>query len=189
MTKQEFLAQLRESMVNIPQEEREERLTFYEEMINDRMEEGLLEEDAVSQISTDITFSKTEEEKVTVKRKHKSWETVTIVVGSPLWIVLSIALVAITISLFASLWSLVGSAWSVFVSLCAGALVGVVECIVFACLGTWSTGFAFLGLGLVCGGLSILAFFGCKEATKGSVWLTKKFVLWVKSWFKKKEEI
>ena len=48
MGKQEFLAQLRKGLQGLPQEDIEERLTFYSEMIDDRMEEGLSEEEAVS---------------------------------------------------------------------------------------------------------------------------------------------
>ena len=47
MNKQEFLMQLRKGLSYMPQEDIEERLTFYSEMIDDRMEEGLSEEDAV----------------------------------------------------------------------------------------------------------------------------------------------
>ena len=45
MRKQEFLAQLRKALSGLPQDEIEERLTFYGEMIDDRMEEGLSEEE------------------------------------------------------------------------------------------------------------------------------------------------
>ena len=52
MSKQEFLAQLRKGLSGLPQDDIEERLTFYSEMIDDRMEEGLTEEEAVSEIGT-----------------------------------------------------------------------------------------------------------------------------------------
>ncbi len=41
MTKQEFIAELRKGLSGLPKKELEERLTFYSEMIDDRMEEGL----------------------------------------------------------------------------------------------------------------------------------------------------
>ena len=47
MRKQEFLVQLRKGLSGLPQDEIEERLTFYEEMLDDRIEEGLSEEQAV----------------------------------------------------------------------------------------------------------------------------------------------
>ena len=39
MTKQEFLAELRRGLSGLPQNDIEERLNFYSEMIDDRMEE------------------------------------------------------------------------------------------------------------------------------------------------------
>ena len=48
MNKQEFLAGLQKGLSGLPQEDVEERLTFYGEMLDDRMEEGLSEEEAVA---------------------------------------------------------------------------------------------------------------------------------------------
>lgn len=45
-----FLSELRNRLFGLPGEEIEERLSFYNEMINDRMEEGLSEEEAVAAI-------------------------------------------------------------------------------------------------------------------------------------------
>ena len=54
MRKQEFIYQLWKKLSDLPKEEVEERLSFYAEMIDDRMEEGLSEEEAVAAIgSTD----------------------------------------------------------------------------------------------------------------------------------------
>lgn len=49
MNKQEFLAALAEGLTGLPQADVEERLAFYGEMIDDRMEEGLTEEEAVKE--------------------------------------------------------------------------------------------------------------------------------------------
>ena len=50
MSKQEFLARLRKGLSGLPQEDIEERLGFYSEMIEDQMEEGISEEEAVSAV-------------------------------------------------------------------------------------------------------------------------------------------
>lgn len=41
MTKQDFLTRLRKGLSGLPQDDIEERLKFYGEMLEDRMEEGL----------------------------------------------------------------------------------------------------------------------------------------------------
>ena len=50
MTKLQFLLRLHERLKALPREESEERLNFFSEMIDDRMEEGLSEEEAVKAV-------------------------------------------------------------------------------------------------------------------------------------------
>lgn len=198
MSKQEFLAQLRKGLNGLPQDDIEERLTFYNEMIEDRMEEGLLEEEAVSavgavdeiisQVVADIPLTKIAKERIIPKRHRKAWEIVLLALGSPIWLSLAIAVFAIIFSLYVSLWSVIISLWAVFGSLIGCAFGGIVVGIVFACRGNVLPGIAMIGGGIVCAGISIFMFYGCKVATKGIVILTKKLMVWIKSRFIKKEE-
>ena len=197
MSKQEFLVQLRKGLSGFPQEDIEERVTFYSEMIDDRMEEGITEEDAVSrigsvdtiisQIKADIPLAKLAREKITPKKHLKAWEIVLLVLGSPIWLSLLIAAFAVILSLYASLWSVVISLWAVFGLLIGCAFGGVVEGVVFACSGNAPSGIALLAAGIVCVGLSIFMFYGCKAATNGTLILTKKMAIWTKNCFIKKE--
>jgi uncharacterized membrane protein len=50
MTKLKFLLELEKKLSALSQEDIEERLTFYSEIIEDRVEEGISEEDAVAPI-------------------------------------------------------------------------------------------------------------------------------------------
>ena len=52
MNKQEFLAQLRNALSGLPKDDIEERIEFYSEMIEDRIEEGLSEEEAIAAVGT-----------------------------------------------------------------------------------------------------------------------------------------
>ena len=52
MNKEEFLNALRSALAGLPQEDIEERLAFYSESIDDRVEDGLTEEEAVEAIGT-----------------------------------------------------------------------------------------------------------------------------------------
>ena len=52
MNKQEFLAQLRKRLSGLSQSDIEDRLAFYSEVIDDRMEEGISEEKAVGENGT-----------------------------------------------------------------------------------------------------------------------------------------
>lgn len=197
MKKREFLMELQNQLSGLPWEEVKERLDFYSEMIDDRMEEGVSEEEAVarigsvdeiaSQILAEIPLAKLIKEKMKPNRRFKTWEIVLLAVGSPIWLSLLLSAFAVLISLYAVLWSGVISAWAVFVSSAACVLWGIVGGIVVAILQNGWSGLATIGMGIFCAGLTIFLFYGCKAATKGMVWLTKKMVLGTKRCFVKKE--
>ena len=190
MTKLEFIKKLEEKLSWLPKEEVEERLNFYSEMIDDRVEEGCSEEDAVSKIGTveeisaqiiaDTPFVKIAKEKFIKNQTDKGIGLILLIAGSPIWLSLLIALFSVVISLYAVLWSLVVSLWAVLVSLFVCGPSGLIAFIVFLFTGNGIAGLAYLGAGLVCSGLSLLLYFGCKSATKGSLILAKSVVLWIK---------
>lgn len=198
MHKQEFLAQLRRCLAELPQDELEERLTFYSEMLEDRMEEGLSEEEAVAaigtvpeiaaQITADIPLAKIAREKIRPKRRLKTTEFVLLVLGSPIWLSLGIAAAAVLLALYATLWALIVSLWAVFGSLAASVVVCMPACALFALNGSGASGLAMLAAGLVCAGLAIFWFCGCRAATCGILMLTQRPVAWTKRRLIQKEE-
>ena len=52
MNKNAFLEELREKLSGLPEEDIEESVAFYREMIEDRMEDGVPEEEAVEGVGT-----------------------------------------------------------------------------------------------------------------------------------------
>ena len=198
MTKLEFLQSLREKLSGLPQHEVEERLSFYREMIEDRMDDGLAEADAVAelgsvdeiaaQIIADIPLTKLAKEKIKPKRRLRAWEIVLLALGSPIWLSLLIAAAAVLFSLYVVIWAVVISLWAVFVSLAAAAVGGIAACIVFALTGHGSTGLAMLGAGLTCAGLAIFMFYGCLAVNKGAVWLGKAILHGLKTALIRKED-
>ncbi len=198
MYKNAFLEALRQGLSVLPRDEAEERLTFYAEMIDDGMEEGLSEEEAVaavgsvdeivSQAVSDAPRVKPPRATVKTKRRLRAWEIVLLALGSPVWLSLLIAAFAVVLALYVSLWSVVISLWAVFVSLIGCAFAEVVGGIVVACFGNVLSGLALIGAGIACAGLSIFLFFGCKAATVGTAVLAKKLVIWTKRAFVKRED-
>lgn len=197
MGKQEFLAQLRTKLTGIPQEDVEERITFYGEMIDDRIEEGLTEEQAIAELGTlenivvqimyEIPLTKLVKEKVKSNRTLRAWEIVLLVLGSPIWLSLFIALLAIVISVYAVIWSLVISLWAIELSIAVCSLSGIFASVVFMTQGNIASGIAMFGAGLICAGLAILGYFGCQYTTKAILTLTKQIFIRIKSCFMKKE--
>ncbi len=197
MNKQEFLLQLRKGLSGLPQDDIEERLTFYSEMIEDRKEEGLSEEEAVSaigsvdeiiaQVVAETPFVKIAKERIKPKRRLSVGEIVLLALGSPIWLSLGIAVFAVIISLYISLWAVIISLWAVFASFAGCSIGGVLACIVFTVGGNGVSGIAMLAAGIVCAGLSIFIFYGCKAATMGTLLLTKKIAICIKNCFLRKE--
>lgn len=198
MNKEAFLLKLRKELSGLPQDELAERLTFYSEIIDDRIEEGLSEEEAVAAVGSvdeivmqsigEVPFTKIAKEKIKTNRRLKAWEIVLLALGSPIWLSLLIAAAAVVFSGYVVLWSVIVSLWAIFVSLIACTAGGIAGGIGCAIGGFGATGLALAGAGLVCAGLAIFLFFGCKAATKATAVLTKKCALGIKKWFVKREE-
>ena len=197
MDKAEFLAGLTEKLSFLPWEEIDDRWEYLSEMIDDRMDEGLTEEEAVAelgpvedvavQIVEDLPLSILVKGKVKAKRRLGPWEITLLILGAPLWLPLLISAFAVAVSLYAALWSAIVSFWAVFVSLAVCAPVFVIGSIPFAVTVGLPVGLALLGAGIFCAGLAVFCFFGCKAATVGTARLTKKMLLGLKRSFVGKE--
>lgn len=190
MTKLAFLSALHERLRGLPREDVEERVGFYAEMIEDRVEEGLSEEDAVAavgsvdeiaaQIAAEIPAKKAEEKPRRAKKRPNGWVVALLVLGSPVWLSLAIAAAAVVFSLYVSVWAVMVSLWSAVPALACGAFAGVALGVGYAFGGATFIGLAALAAGFVCAGLAVLWFLGCLTATKGVLKLTKKLAGGVK---------
>lgn len=199
MTKLNFILSLSEKLSALPKAELEERLNFYTEMIEDRMEEGLTEEEAVAavgdideiaaQIVEEYPLGKLAAGKLKNRGKMKWWEITLLAVGSPVWVPLLIAGLAVVFSLYVCLWALVISAWAVGASFLGAGFGGVVSGVALIATGDVYQGLLLIAGGLVCAGLAVFAFYGCKAATRGALWLTKQSGAWLKRCFVKKEDV
>ncbi len=199
MNKQEFLMRLREGLSGLPENDIEERLIFYSEMIDDRKEEGLSEEEAVreignideiiSQIIADTPFARLVKEKIKPSRQLRTWEIVLLVIGSPIWLSLGIAVFSVIISVYITLWSVIISLWATEAALWCSIIGSIFSFVFLIFNGNVTSGIVMICAGMVCAGISIFLFYGCKAATKGILLLTKKSVLATKNCFVKKERI
>ena len=111
MNKKEFLLLLNKKLSKLPKKEIKERALFYSEMIDDRVEDGLSEEEAVLEIgniediANQIILEVSSNEDIK-KKSLKTWEIVLLAIGSPIWG--SLLLVA-----FVVLWSLLITFWAI----------------------------------------------------------------------------
>ena len=186
MTKREFTVRLGSMLSGLPKRDIDERISFYCEMIDDKIEDGMSEEEAVANLGSieDIAAEIREgvplvnlvKEKFKPKRGLSAWEIVLLVLGSPIWLSLLVAAVAIVFSLYAVLWSAVLSLWAVFVSLAAVGVAGTASGVILIFTDGALTGLVLISGSLVSAGISILAFYGCRAASVGAFYLTKNSV-------------
>ncbi|MBO4675948.1 MAG: DUF1700 domain-containing protein [Oscillospiraceae bacterium] len=198
MTTAEFTEALRKGLTGLPREDLEERLAFYSEAVQDRMEEGLSEEEAVAQlgpveevlaqIAAETPLVKLVKERVKPKRALRAWEIVLLVLGSPIWVSLLIAAAAILFSLYVTVWAVLISLWAVDLSLAAGALAGLAGGFLFLIKGRLLPACCSLGAALLCAGLAILMFFFCLWLSKALVKGTGKFFVGLKARLMRKEK-
>ena len=187
MTKQEFLTQLQNGLSGLPQSGVDERVSFYGEMIDDRVEEGMSEEEAVagigavddviSQTVGEMTPAKPIEPSVIPRRTLPLWQLILIILGFPLWFSLLAAAAAVILSLYVVIWALIISLWAFELSAAVGVFACAACVVILWASGKLLPGLAMLGAALFLAGLSILLFFACVGISKETVILTKKAVL------------
>ena len=200
MNKEQLLNALKERLAGLPEEELKRSLDFYSEMVDDRVEDGLSENEAVAglgevkeisdRILEDIPLKKIVSEKVKKikpERKLKGWEIALIAAGSPIWFPVGLALgitaAVLALTFYFVFWILIICFYVIDLCLVLGGICGVVMGIAAFAKGLGQYGFLLLGAGLFCAGVSIPFFFLCNIIAKGMLKLSKSIITGIKSLF------
>lgn len=196
MNKQQFLAAVGEQIRSLPQSDVERSLDYYSEMIDDRMEDGLSEEEAVAalgspeeiaqQILMETPLPKLVKAKLKPSRALRAWEIVLLVLGSPVWLPLLLAAAVVVLAVYLVLWAVIVSLYAADLSFAAGAVGGAAGLVLLLYAGYPLQAVLFLGAGLICAGLAILLFFAFNQITRGLICLSKLPVRTVKARFIRK---
>lgn len=199
MNKEEFLSKLRERLSVLPYEDIDKSLSYYSEMIDDYIEDGMSEELAVAELGLIDDIAKqiinntphTEQIKPQVQKSTglKVTEIVLLALGSPVWLPLLIAGVAILFSVLIVLWSLVISLYAIDLSLAVSGVAIFLASFMFIPIGEFAKMIFLIGAGFILVGLSILLFFVCNMAGKGCYLLCKNIIIGIKNVFTKKGDI
>ncbi len=190
MNKAEFTEQLRNALQGLSEQDIKKSLDFYTEMIDDRIEDGMTEEEAVSAIGTvdeikskileDVPIAKIVKEKIKPKRELHTWEIVILIVCAPVWLPVLLALIVSGLAIYVSFWAIIFSLYatdlSVFVS-------GIASILYAFFAGPWLGKLFAVGSGIALIGIAVLLFFGFNQITRGMIYISKKFILWVKNLF------
>ena len=197
MTKKEFLDELREKISKLPYDEVEEHLSFYSEMIDDSIEDGLTEEEAVNKIGnvdkiaeeilSEVPFYKLIIEKIKRARDFSNLEVIMIILCAPIWFSLLVAVGAVVFSVYVSLWAVIVALWAVFGGLVALSPYCLVVGIINIISGNLLQGVTLIGCSAIIAGLFILLFYAIKLLTGLTMLFTKKVILYFKNLLIKKE--
>ncbi len=169
MTKELFLRELARRLHPLSDEEKAERLSYYEELLDDMIEDGISEEDAVAKLGDVHTIAEEilQEQPLPTLVKNRvrpknGWNAAAItiaILGAPLWISLLLALIvtvaAVALSIVAVILSLILTAAALA---CAGVLMIVRGFSLLPASGSYAVfgiGAGFVTLGTTC--LMILA--------------------------------
>ena len=193
MNKEEFLKELESRLQGLPKGDIKERVDFYSEMIDDIMEDGKTEEEAiekigpidkiVSEIASDTKLTKLVKERLKPKKDRKGWEIALIILGFPLWFPLLLIGLILMLVAYVLVWILVIITYSLELSFAIGALGGLAGFFVTLFNGASGEALAYIALAMFALGLAILFIFVCKNATIVTIRLAKWIALKIKKSF------
>ena len=185
MDKYDFLLALETRLEGLPEADRQASLDFYSEMLDDLVEGGMTETEAVASLGSpeaiaeeillEMPLPKLVKAKMK-KRRLSGLEITLLAVGFPIWLPIGIALLAVVFAIYISLWAVVVSLYAANVAMAACAPTGIAAAVVLFASGKPTAALLLLGAGLALAGLSILWFLLCNLTAKG-VWQLGKLTL------------
>lgn len=178
MNKREFLRSLSASLRGMPRGERAQSLEYYGEMIQDRMEEGLSEEEAVARLGSADEIARQILEGGGAQgrqgRRAPVWMIALIVLGSPVWLTLLFAFLAVVLAAYIVAWSLIAALYAVLLGMAVCGPCGALGLVAEIVKGNFALAVLLLGGGCALLGLALLALPWLNRATvavaRASAW-------------------
>ena len=178
MNKREFLRSLSASLRGMPRGERAQSLEYYGEMIQDRMEEGLSEEEAVARLGSADEIARQILEGGGAQgrqgRRAPVWMIALIVLGSPVWLALLFAFLAVVLAAYIVAWSLIAALYAVLLGMAVCGPFGALGLVAEIVKGNFALAVLLLGGGCALLGLALLALPWLNRATvavaRASAW-------------------
>jgi len=202
MTKTEFINELASRISSLPQSEIDKSIAYYKEIIDDRMEDGMPENEAVEALGnigsivenvmygmslSTLMKAKVVESKSRVSNKGL-WITL-VVLGFPIWLPLLLSFIVIVLAIYITIWALIISLYAVVISLGLSGIAGLVSGIVLCFAKSFPVGLCVFGAAICCSALTLFMikpiFIMTKELVKFTAFIARK----IKSIFINKKEV
>ncbi len=197
MNKTQYLSELKRGLSQLPNAEIEKQLSYYSELIDDMLEDGMSEEEATERLGPvkelcdkilqDMPLSTLVKSRSKPKGGWTALSIVLIVLGSPIWLSIAISIFAVALSIVVVFWAVVISIFAVALALA----VCVPVCLLLAIrvlLVSIPSALLSFGLVLITAGLAILFFIGAVALSKLTVKLIVLVGKGIKRLFIRKEK-
>ena len=165
MTKKEYLKELKRNLSALKRSDRNSLIEFYKEMIEDKIENGKTEREAIAELEpADVVAKRTLaeygiDEELSKRKKISGTTLALVIIGSPLWIPLAIAALAVVLAVAISILAVIIS----IASACIGVTLSSPFFLVMGIITAFSdagTGLIAIGYGLSAAALGILSVTG-----------------------------
>ena len=190
MTKDEYLSELRAGLAAFSKDEVDRAVSFYEEMVDDRVEAGVSEEEAVgsleppaeaaARIISEMSAVPRAAARLRSPETPRSWSVafiVAVVIGSPVWIPLALGVIMAVIGCFIGLFGLLVAVWAIAASMLLGAPIGLLYLVAGVKTGSIAGALMGLGCGAAVAGVGVfgihLAVVASKLLVRAIVWCAR----------------
>lgn len=199
MKKEEFLKKLKEELENANINNTNDIIEYYEEIIDDKIEEGITEKEAVSSIGSIDTIIKNElldrpmttiiKEKVKDKKEKaekngtKPLLIALIILGIPVWVPLLIGLIGIIIGILCSVFGIIIALFASILGIGIASIACLFTCIVSIFTNSGHITLMVFSVGLILAGLVMLLIPFSALITKGIINIIKTLIKGIKKIF------
>ena len=177
MNKREFLEALAAQLASLTEEDQEQSLAFYAEMIDDCAESGASEEEVIALLDPVEVITGEILQNIPARkrspRRLRGWEIALLILGAPVWLPLLLAAAVVAVALLIVLWSLIAAMWATAAGFVVSAPVSIIAAGVALFRWNLLRSTMCVGTGLVMAGFAILLLFATWRATRGAWRLTR----------------
>ena len=198
MNRQEFITEIGRRLEGFPPEEIERSKEYFLEMIEDRMEDGMSEEeaiadigsvdDAVADILKDIPLTKVIKATMKPEGKLRGWQIACLILGSPIWVPLLLVAIILIFVWYIVIWVIVIAFFAIDLALFVSGIAMVIAGLASIAQMEPAVPVLTIGIGLILIGGSVLLFLPLLKLAKVTCKLGKKTALWIKSWFVRRKK-
>ncbi len=198
MDRETFLAAIRTRLAGLAPEDLGRSLDYFRESIDDRMEDGMSEAEAVAALGTpeeaarqileELPLPTLVKARLKPRRTMRVWEIVLLVLGSPVWLPLVLTGLVLVLLVYLLLVLFLLVFYVLILSTACVCLAGIWTAFSQLLQGRLLPAFMCLGTGLAAGGLCLLMGLLAKKATLWDLALWRATGRWLKRLFIRKED-